>query len=170
MKTTKKFITFITVIAAMLLSGVLSYFLTADKNVTAMAQTEVCEFENEQTDDEQVEPRGWFTNMKLGIKGENGVITATVKNEFTMFNSVIWVFVELYSSEDYQEAYSTMTLMARDNIRDLDMGKTISVSVNTNGETRYWQARMRYKFDNNDWVAKTTSTFLYDGNGNEIIY
>lgn len=85
-----------------------------------------------------------------------------------MFNSVIWVFIELYSSTNYQESYTNMELMAIDNIRDLNMGNSISVSVSTNGETRYWQARMRYKFDNNDWVAKTTSTFLYDGNGNEI--
>lgn len=30
---------------------------------------------------------------------------------------------------------------------------------------KYWQARMRYKFDDRDWVSKTTSTFLYSAEG-----
>lgn len=116
------------------------------------------------------EPYGLVTKMTLSIDAGNGYVTAIVKNNFTLFPSTIWVFVELYSSEDYQESYTTMQLMGRENIRDLDMGKSITVSAPTNGQTLYWQARMRYKFDNNDWVVKTTSTLLFDGEGNEIIF
>lgn len=164
MKSFKKFFATSTLLIISALLCCLS-FLFLNKGSTAIAEESSITVANY---GDVAEPQGLFTKMTLGIKGENGVITATAKNSFTMFNSVIWVFIELYSSTNYQESYTNMELMAIDNIRDLNMGNSISVSVSTNGETRYWQARMRYKFDNNDWVAKTTSTFLYDGNGNEL--
>ena len=38
----------------------------------------------------------------------------------------------------------------------------------TNGEDKYWQGRMRYKVDEEDWVAKDTGTFHLDENGGLI--
>ena len=109
--------------------------------------------------------RGLLTNLLLSIGGENGQIWAQVKNQFTLFPSVISVYVELYSSDTYQESYTTMTLEKRGHIADLNMGETIRISVSTDGEQKYWMARMRYQFDDRDWVSKTTDALLYSADG-----
>ena len=59
-----------------------------------------------------------------------------------------------------------MTLAERNYIYDLDQGKTIYAYGNTNGQTLYWQARMRSKLDEGEWKEKTTSTIKCDGEGN----
>lgn len=48
------------------------------------------------------------------------------------------------------------------------MGKTLKISVSTEGKQKYWQARMRYKLDERDWVTKTTPSFLYSAQGEFI--
>lgn len=147
-------------ISALLCFSFVVLFSSNEADINAQAATTPTE--------NAAEPYGLLTKMSVIISGGNGCVTATAKNDFTLFPSTIWVYVELYSSETYQESYTTMQFVGRNSISDLDMGKSISVSGATNGKTLYWQARMRYKFDSNDWVSKTTSTLLYDGNGNEI--
>lgn len=112
-----------------------------------------------------VEERGVFANIVLKMKGGNGVITATVENTFTLFPSTIRVYVELYSSETYQESYASMTLEKMNIVADLNMGETLSVSVSTGGEQKYWRARMRYKFDDRDWISQETDSLLYSAQG-----
>ncbi len=114
------------------------------------------------------QPRGLATNLSVTIGGGNGEVWAKVKNNFTLFPSKIRVYVELYSSETYAESYTSMKLEKSNYIDDLNIGKSLMVSVPTGGGQRYWQARMRYKFDNKDWVSKTTPSYLYDGQGNLI--
>lgn len=109
--------------------------------------------------------RGLFTNLTLGMHGQDGRIWAQVKNEFTLFPSVIIVYVELYSSKTYQESYTAMELEGREYIADLNIGETLELSVPTGGVQKYWMARMRYKFDDRDWVEKTTDALLYSAAG-----
>lgn len=131
-----------------------------------VAKADTCETpETKEIVTDDAEARGLAANLSLAIGGGDGIVWADVKNEFTLFPSVIWVYVELYSSDTYQESYVTMTLEARDSIKDLDMGNTIKVMASTGGEQKYWQARMRYKFDERDWISKTTPTFLYSAEG-----
>lgn len=118
--------------------------------------------------EEEIEPQGLMVKLSLNISAGDGNVTAKVKNTFTLFPSTVWVYVELYSSETYQESYTSMSLVAINSTKDLNMNKSISATASTNGESRYWQARMRYKFDSNDWISKVTSTYRYDGSGNLI--
>lgn len=113
----------------------------------------------------QTESRGWITNLRLFIWGENSQIWAEVENQFTLFPSEIAVYVELYSSEVYRESYTEMILEERDYIADLNMGETIRVSASTGGKQKYWMARMRYKFNDRDWEEKMTDALLYSADG-----
>lgn len=139
--------------AACCFAGVASFTVAEAKSAEYAADAEV-----------EAE-RGLITNLTLGMHGEDGRIWAQVKNEFTLFPSVIIVYVELYSSKTYQESYTAMELEGREYIADLNIGETIEVSASTGGEQKYWMARMRYKFDDRDWVEKTTDALLYSAAG-----
>lgn len=108
-----------------------------------------------------------YITLTIGGTG-NGYVWAKVTNVATIVPSTLWVYVELYSSTTYQESYTTMTLEYRESTRDLNQGESIGISASTNGQSRYWQARGRYKFQTDEWVAMTTSTFHCDANGNQI--
>lgn len=137
--------------AACCFAGVASFTVAEAKSAEYAANAEV--------------NRGLITNLTLGMHGEDGRIWAQVKNEFTLFPSVIIVYVELYSSKTYQESYTAMELEGRKYIADLNMGETLELSVPTGGEQKYWMARARYKFDARDWVEKTTDALLYSAAG-----
>lgn len=108
---------------------------------------------------------GVFTSLSISLDGDNGEVWAIAKNKITIFPSTVMVIVELYSSFTYQESHLNMTLEAKNNIADLDMGNTLEARANTNGEQKYWKARMYYKVDNKDWVEQSTETILLDKNG-----
>lgn len=127
----------------------------------------LAETENETTDND-ISTRGLAVSISLSIDGGNGNVWAKAKNEFTLFPSTVEVYVELYSSTTYQESYTTMTLVSMNHISDLDMGHSLQAIASTNGTQLYWQARVRYKLDNNSWKSKTTSTFLFNAQGNYI--
>ena len=114
---------------------------------------------------EEVQPRGIYTSLSLTIDGGNGEVWATAKNAFTMFPSSVYVIVQLYSSETYQDSYLNMKLEAQNVTKDLDMGKTITAAASTNGTKRYWKARAYYKVDKKDWKEKLSDTWLFDGDG-----
>lgn len=88
--------------------------------VSANAETNTVPMEsNEQFEEvEEAITRELMTNLSLAIGGCNGEVWAEVKNEFTLFPSTVWVYVELYSSDTYQEFYSTMTLEKMDSVRE----------------------------------------------------
>lgn len=78
------------------------------------------------------------------------------------------VYLELYSSYEYTEDYTEMTCVKRVMIADLNQGEMLEASAPTNGEQKYWCARMRYKFDQRDWAEEITPIFLRDAAGNLV--
>lgn len=114
----------------------------------------------------EAEERGLFTKLQLSIEGGGGYVRAKVKNVFTLFPSTIVVHLELYCSDTYTEDYTEMNMKSAAFTPDLDQGNSIDVSARTYGKSQYWQARMYYKFDDNDWAYEVTPTFYADGDGN----
>lgn len=112
-----------------------------------------------------VELYGLFTSLTLSIDGGNGEIWADVYNSITIFPAVVYVIVQLYSSDTYQESYQNMNLVSANSINDLNMGQTLTTRVSTNGEQKYWKARMYYRMDSKDWVEKVTKTMLFSADG-----
>ncbi len=62
-----------------------------------------------------------------------------------------------------------MTLVASNEIADLNIYKSISASEYTYNKMLFWCARVRYKFDNEDWAAKETKVALFDANANKLV-
>ncbi len=112
-------------------------------------------------------PLGIYTDLQFALNGENGTVTASVKNKFTLFPSTVTVNLELYRSYDLQDSVSSMTLIASNNIYDLDQGETLSVTASTEGRQSFWKARARYKIDNKPWKESLSETVLFDKDGNK---
>lgn len=119
-------------------------------------------------DSQEVQPR--WTDLSLSIDCGDGRVWATVKNDFTLFYSTVKVIVMLYSSETYAESYTEMTLENNNQTEDLDMGKTISTVVYTNGVEKFWLARMRYKINSGEWQSKETAACRISGSGEFLGY
>lgn len=116
----------------------------------------------------QAEERGLFTSIGLYMEGGNGVIRAWAKNLFTLFPAVVRLDVELYSSETYENTYTKMKLEKRASIADLDQGHILEVTASTNGEQKYWRARVYYNMDQGEWKSQETDTLLYSPEGEVI--
>lgn len=112
-------------------------------------------------------PLGIYTDLQFALNGENGTVTASVKNKFTLFSSTVTVNLELYRSYDLQDSVSSMTLITSNNIYDLDQGETLSVTASTEGRQSFWKARARYKIDNKPWQERLSETVLFDKDGNK---
>ncbi len=112
-------------------------------------------------------PLGIYTDLQFALNGENGTVTASVKNKFTLFPSTVTVNLELYRSYDLQDSVSSMTLIASNNIYDLDQGETLSVTASTEGRQSFWKARASYKIDNKPWQERLSETVLFDKDGNK---
>lgn len=110
-------------------------------------------------------PYGLYTDLQFSLNGENGLVSASVKNKFTLFPSTVTVNVELYRSDACQESVENMTLAASNSIHDLDQGKTVTASASTDGKKSYWKARTRYKIDNKSWKENFSETVYMDENG-----
>ncbi len=123
-------------------------------------------FINVSDNNENIETYGLYLNIRIALNGiGDGYVTTKVTNAFTLFPATVRVIVELYSSDTYQDSYTNMTLVAKNFIEDLNMGKSIEASASTNGKQQYWKGRMYYKMDSNDWKEGFTETLLYDENG-----
>lgn len=118
----------------------------------------------------QYETKGLFISLSLSINGGDGKVWATAKNDFTLFPATVIVIVELYSSYEYYESYEKMTLITANTSMDLNFNKTLVAEASTNGEQRYWQARMRYKADNRDWKSEHTATCKIGASGEFLGY
>ena len=112
-------------------------------------------------------PLGIYTDLQFVLNGENGTVTASVKNKFTLFPSTVTVNLELYRSQKYEDNVSAMTLVASNYIYDLDQGETLSVTASTEGRQSFWKARARYKIDNKPWQERLSETVLFDKDGNK---
>lgn len=122
---------------------------------------------SEESTESGIEPR-LFTSLSISLNGGNGKVWATVKNDFTLFPSTVLVIVQLYTSYNYCESYTQMSLVSENSISDLNIGKTISAESSTNGEEKYWMGRMRYKIDGKSWAEKTVGVLKYSANGDYI--
>lgn len=120
--------------------------------------------------DGEAQPRGSMCKISISLKGDKEcTMTATAKNEFTLGKSTIRVIVELYSADFYAKDSSEMTLVASNEIADLNIYKSISASEYTYNKMLFWCARVVYKFDSEPWVAKETGVCLFDANANKLV-
>lgn len=111
------------------------------------------------------ETRGLYAHLDVSVSSDNNYILGQVKNVFTLFPSTIVVYLELYSSEVYTEDHTQMTLEGSNYTQDLNQGEILEVRVSTGGRQRYWKVRMRYQFDDRDWVEDETRSILYSADG-----
>ncbi len=139
--------------------------------VTLRVDAESAAAEPEQTavpHEESDGARGIYTSLSIALNGGDGKVWVTVKNAITIFPATVQVIVELYSSDEYFESYTDMTLVSRTSIADLDMGKTITAEGSTGGAEKYWLGRARYKVDSGAWKELNTGTYLFDEDGNYL--
>lgn len=111
------------------------------------------------------ETRGLYAHLDVSVSSDNNYILGQVKNVFTLFPSTIVVYLELYSSEVYTEDHTQMTLEGSNMTYDLNQGEILEVRVSTGGRQRYWKTRIKYKFDDRDWVESETNSYLYSADG-----
>lgn len=139
-------------------------FTTTACNTSAVARADD-NIPTVETIDDGVELYGVYTKIKLYMEGGNGEVWAVAKNTFTLFPSKVHVYVYLYSSDTYQEDYNNMTLMAKNYIDDLNIGKSVEARASTGGVAKYWRARISYRVDGKDLKELETDTFLADADG-----
>ncbi|MCI8944640.1 MAG: hypothetical protein HFE33_03100 [Clostridia bacterium] len=153
----------ITVISILLVAVLLFALISTFAFAVAYADTE-------EDVKEEVQPRGLMCKISISLKGDKEcTMTATAKNEFTLGKSTIRVIVELYSADFYAKDSSEMTLVASNEIADLNIYKSISVSEYTYNKMLFWCARVRFKLDSEPWETKETSVILYDANANKLV-
>ncbi|MDE5549200.1 MAG: hypothetical protein K2J13_03005 [Clostridia bacterium] len=114
------------------------------------------------------EPYGLITQISLTLGTNSDSVWAKARNDFTLGNSTVEVYIYLYSSLESQEDTRNMTLENTAYIGDLNINKSLEISAPINGEQRYWRARVEYRMDNKDWKSKETATHLIDANGKVI--
>ena len=51
------------------------------------------------------------------------------------------------------------------NCEKITKGEILEVRVSTGGRQRYWKTRIKYKFDDRDWVESETNSYLYSADG-----
>ena len=150
-------------VMAVMLTAVQSVAFASCGNKTADSGSE----KKTSVTEENGAPLGIYTDLQFALNGENGTVTASVKNKFTLFPSTVTVNLELYRSYDLQDSVSSMTLIASNNIYDLDQGETLSVTASTEGRQSFWKARASYKIDNKPWQERLSETVLFDKDGNK---
>ena len=126
----------------------------------AVAAGEVCSGAAEQ--------RALFALLNFYMEGSDGEVRAVAKNMFTFLPGTIEVQVELYSSVEYQESYTDMQVERRMYIGDLNQGKSLVASASTDGEQRFWTARMIYEIDTAGKEERIVGPWLFDADGNRI--
>lgn len=99
-----------------------------------------------------------ITKLDLSVGFDGDTAVAKVKNTFTFFPATARVSVYLYYSET-QKSYTEMQEVATGYTEDLDQGKTLTASWDTQGRGGYFLARMRYKIDGRDWEERVTEVY-----------
>lgn len=143
-------------------------FMGISDSMSAKAESNDLGGQYVEEDIESTVTRGLFTTISISIRGGNNAITATARNDFTMFPSTIPTYVELFSSTTYKESCTNMVFEGSNYTGDLNIYESLQFSVSTNGENKYWLARVRYKFDNDAWTEKSTGCYFFDATGNRI--
>ncbi len=114
------------------------------------------------------DPRALFAYLTFKLEGSDGEVRAIVKNAFTLFPGIVEVQIELYSSRTFPSSYEEMTRECRVYIGDLNQGNELTARAPTDGEQRYWMARVTSKIDSNGEQEKLLGPKLFDGNGTLI--
>lgn len=114
---------------------------------------------------ENAEPCALYVKVVVSIDGANGEVWSIAQTTTAIFASSIYVTLELYSSDEYQDAYTNMTLEKRVSTNNLAKGESIKAVMPTNGAQKYWRGRMYYKADSGKWKYGETNTWLFDQNG-----
>ena len=150
----------------MLLSAVFCLCIGSQFATAETVQKDGSEYSSGQ---EEIAPRGLYTDLQFALNGENGQVWASVKNKFTLFPSTVTVNIELYRSDTYQDNYNNMTLVATNYIYDLDQGETLTASASTNSKQSYWKARAYYKIDKKDIREYLSDTLLFNADGIRVL-
>ena len=116
-------------------------------------------------EEDEAVPYGVYTDISVSIGVKDGNVVAKAKNKFTLGTSKVQVYVELYSSTTYQDSCDNMTFAGSNYIDDLNIYKSIEILSSTNGEQKYWRAKVRYKLDNKEWQSLETRTILVSADG-----
>lgn len=121
------------------------------------------------TSSEEVDTRGLLVYVSVTLKGNgDGTMTATAKNQFTLGNTTLRVYVELYRAYEIPDYYTDMERVAYNYTGDLNIFDEISVTTPTGDAAAFWCARVRYQKDNDDWRSEVTGIFLFDMYGNKL--
>ncbi len=151
---------------AVLVGVVLFLLMFGSATMLAKADTNSEPVQVDETEaGEEVNTKGIYTSLSISLNGGDGKVWTTVRNDFTLFPSTVFVIVQLYSSYTYCEDYRDMTLVTATSTTDLNMGESIVAEASTGGEQKYWLGRMRYKVDNKDWEERTVGVGLYSAEG-----
>lgn len=114
---------------------------------------------------ENADPFALYVRVAVSIDGGNGEVWSIAQTTTAIFASSIYVVLELYSSDTYQDSYTGMTLEKRVSSSNLRKGETIKAVMPTNGVQKYWRGRMYFKADSGSWKYAETNTWLMDPNG-----
>ena len=151
---------------AVLVGVVLFLLMFGSATMLAKADTNSEPVQVDETEaGEEVNTKGIYTSLSISLNGGDSKVWTTVRNDFTLFPSTVFVIVQLYSSYTYCEDYRDMTLVTATSTTDLNMGESIVAEASTGGEQKYWLGRMRYKVDNKDWEERTVGVGLYSAEG-----
>jgi len=112
-----------------------------------------------------------LTTLNLALsKSESGGVAATLTNNFTLFPSIVEVYLALYSSLTKTTDLSKMTLEASAYSADLNMGECLLAESSTHGEDRYWIGYAIYYKNSGNSIYQTDPTFFYaDGTYNPAL-
>ncbi len=141
--------------------------LGAERASAAEVQTSAAE-EVQAAAVEANEPRALLAYLTIELEGGNGEVWATAKNVFTLLPGTVEVQIELYSSTQLPSSYEEMTLERRIYKGDLNQGKELVARASTDGEQRFWMARMTSNVDGSGKQDKLVGPMLFDGNGNLV--
>ena len=86
-------------VMAVMLTAVQSVAFASCGNETADSGSE----KKTSVTEENGAPLGIYTDLQFALNGENGTVTASVKNKFTLFPSTVTVNIELYKFHMYSE-------------------------------------------------------------------
>ena len=92
-----------------------------------------------------------FINISLTVAEENGQVTATASHDFSVLQKNVKIYVLLYYSETFTDDHNEMTLVDYAFDGQLSKGESLTVTAQTEGEKRFWVARIYYKINDGKW-------------------
>ena len=100
-------------------------------------------------------------NISLTVKDGNGQVTATATYDFSVFPKNVKIYVLLYCSTDFTVDYQDMSLIGYGFDGDFQKGKSLTVTVDAEGEGKFWIARIYYKINDGAWKERVSEPIRY---------